>query len=121
MPRQNYAVLQAKIEKEIEKLRKQSAALQTKKRRPVIQSIVRSMKEYDITPEEITAAFGKGAGRKPRVAKSVASVARGVRKPVAPKYRHPQSGATWTGRGKPPRWMAQAEAGGESRESFLIK
>ena len=54
---QNYAALQAKIQKEIEKLRKQADALQLKKRKPVIMSIVRSMKEFDITPDEIVAAF----------------------------------------------------------------
>ena len=27
-------------------------------------------------------------------------------KPVAPKYRDPETGATWSGRGRTPRWMA---------------
>ena len=34
---------------------------------------------------------------------------------VAPKYKDPVTGATWTGRGKPPRWIADME-----REQFLI-
>lgn len=33
----------------------------------------------------------------------------------APKYRDPDTGATWTGRGKPPNWI-----NGKDRESFLI-
>jgi DNA-binding protein H-NS len=33
----------------------------------------------------------------------------------APKYRDPATGATWTGRGKPPNWI-----NGKVRESFLI-
>lgn len=36
-------------------------------------------------------------------------------KPVAPKYRDPQTGVTWTGRGKAPTWIA-----GKDREAFLI-
>ena len=28
---------------------------------------------------------------------------------VAPKYRHRVTGATWTGRGKQPKWFAAAE------------
>jgi len=36
-------------------------------------------------------------------------------KPVAPKYRNPETGVTWTGRGKPPVWIA-----GKDREAFLI-
>lgn len=39
---------------------------------------------------------------------------------VAPKYRHPESGATWTGRGIPPKWLAAELAQGRSREEFLI-
>lgn len=36
---------------------------------------------------------------------------------VEPKYRHPETGATWTGRGKPPLWIAEAT----DREIFAIK
>ena len=36
-------------------------------------------------------------------------------KTVAPKYRDPATGATWTGRGKAPRWIADGD-----REKFLI-
>ncbi len=118
MARQSYAVLQAKIHKEIEKLRKQAAALQQKKRKPVIQSIIRSMKEYEITPEEIAAAFGKPGASRARVAKKASTGSRG---PVPPKYKNPETGDTWTGRGKPPRWVVAAESAGKSREAFLIK
>ncbi|MEZ5607502.1 MAG: H-NS histone family protein [Burkholderiaceae bacterium] len=34
---------------------------------------------------------------------------------VAPKYRDPATGATWTGRGKPPRWIE-----GKDRNAFAI-
>lgn len=29
--------------------------------------------------------------------------------PVAPKYRDPATGQTWTGRGKPPKWIADKD------------
>ncbi|GHC88156.1 H-NS histone [Pseudorhodoferax aquiterrae] len=35
---------------------------------------------------------------------------------VDAKYRDPASGATWTGRGKAPRWIAD-----RNREEFLIR
>ena len=60
MARETYAALQAKIEKEINKLQKKAEVLQTKRRKPVITSIITSMREYDITPEEIVAAYGAG-------------------------------------------------------------
>ena len=34
---------------------------------------------------------------------------------VAPKYRDPATGATWTGRGKPPKWID-----GKDRNLFRI-
>lgn len=115
---QNYTALQAKIQKEIEKLKKQADALQRKKRKPVIASIIRSMKEFDITPNEILAAFGKPVARgATRVAKKTAP---STRAPVPVKFKHPESGATWTGRGKPPRWVVDAETSGKSRNDFLV-
>ena len=51
MSRQNYTSQQAKIHKEIERLQKQAELLQSKQRKPVISGIVRSMKEYGITPD----------------------------------------------------------------------
>lgn len=120
MPRESYATLQAKIEKEISKLQKKAEALQTKRRKPVIASIVSSMREYNITPEEIAAAFS-GAAKPPRTSSSrKAAAPAGAKRQVAPKYRHPQSGETWSGRGKAPRWLAAEEAAGNSRETFLI-
>ncbi len=37
---------------------------------------------------------------------------------VAPKYRNPNTGETWTGRGKPPKWIQSYQ--GAEREQFLI-
>ncbi|WP_282892473.1 H-NS family nucleoid-associated regulatory protein, partial [Xanthobacter autotrophicus] len=39
-----------------------------------------------------------------------------AKKQVSAKYLDPNSGATWTGRGKPPAWIA-----GKDRDQFLIE
>lgn len=39
---------------------------------------------------------------------------------VAPKYRDPASGKTWTGRGKTPAWLATQLAAGRTKQDFLI-
>lgn len=44
---------------------------------------------------------------------------RGVK--IAPKYRHPQTGETWTGRGGVAGWLAREIAAGRKREDFLIE
>lgn len=38
------------------------------------------------------------------------------KRPVAAKYRNPVTGQTWTGRGKPPKWIA----GVANRDEFLL-
>jgi DNA-binding protein H-NS len=44
--------------------------------------------------------------------------ARGGR--VRPKYRHPQTGETWSGRGDMAAWLAREISAGGKREDFLI-
>ena len=60
------------------------------------------VEQYGLTAEDI---FGRG-----RRATRQATAA-----PGAPKYRDPESGSTWSGRGKPPGWIR-----GKDREQFLI-
>ncbi len=49
--------------------------------------------------------------------KSNGSAARGK---VAPKYRDPATGATWTGRGLKPKWLAGQLANGKQASDFAI-
>ena len=41
--------------------------------------------------------------------------------PPPAKYRNPETGATWSGRGRMPKWLALAEEHGRSREEFAAK
>ncbi|MYN14760.1 H-NS histone family protein [Pusillimonas sp. TS35] len=116
MPRDTSSTLQ-KIEKEIQRLQKQAKTLQAKRRGPILASILRSMREYDITPEDVAAVYNSHSARK--TARKQATPA--PRRVVPPKYRHPETGDTWTGRGKPPKWITAAEAEGKKRDDFLIQ
>jgi len=120
MTRDSYAALQLKIEKEISRLQKQAQALRAKQRAPIIASIIRSMREYDIAPEEIATAFNKKSARAARPVKTAVAQPPAARK-VAPKYMDPATGNSWTGRGKTPRWITQAESEGRNRDDFLIQ
>lgn len=60
------------------------------------------IEQYGLTQQDI---FPSGRRR----------ASRQVGAKVAPKYRDPASGATWTGRGKPPKWIE-----GKDRNAFLI-
>ncbi len=47
--------------------------------------------------------------------------ARKLRKPVAPKYRHPDDESmTWTGRGRRPRWVDECLDNGISMDDLAI-
>jgi DNA-binding protein H-NS len=120
MARSSYATQKTRLEKEKAKIEKQLQSLQAKQRKPVITSIVRSMRDYGITPEEILAAFDRKKTSKPTTSASRKPAA-SAKRVVPPKYRHPETHAEWTGRGKPPRWVSDAEAAGTPREAFLIK
>jgi hypothetical protein len=39
---------------------------------------------------------------------------------VAPKYRHPDTGETWSGRGGTAGWLAAELKAGKTKEDFLI-
>jgi DNA-binding protein H-NS len=59
------------------------------------------IEEYELTPQDV---FPAGRAR---------SASAGTK--VAPKYRDPATGQTWTGRGKPPKWIQN-----QNREQFAI-
>ena len=62
--------------------------------------------EYGLTAQDVFPA-GKAASKVGR------SSTAGTK--VAPKYRDPATGQTWTGRGKAPKWIQN-----ENREKFAI-
>lgn len=61
-----------------------------------------------IADNELTASDVFGSGKSAGKKKATGT--------VAIKYRDPQSGKTWTGRGKAPRWLD-----GKNKDDFLVK
>ncbi len=74
-------------------------------------------------PPKAAAKTATKAGRKSTKAKTTAKktkVPKDKRSVVAPKYRDSATGATWTGRGKQPKWLAAALASGKKIDDFKI-
>lgn len=68
----------------------------------------------------IAELFGS-ASAAPKARKAAPGRKAGKLGKVAPKYRnHANATETWTGRGKPPRWLAAEIAKGRKAEDFLI-
>jgi len=120
MARDNYALQKTKLQKEISRLQKKMQGLDSKRRTPKITAIVKTMRDFDISLEDVAAAFNnkKGRGRQP---KAQGTSTRRTLGPAPIRYRHPVTGGTWTGRGRAPRWLMEAEAAGQHRDQFLIQ
>ncbi len=74
-------------------------------------------------PPKAAAKTATKAGRKSTKAKTTAKKTKAPkdkRSVVAPKYRDSATGATWTGRGKQPKWLAAALASGKKIDDFKI-
>lgn len=74
-----------------------AATLKTEKAAAITQARALAT-QFGLTPADVFTAPGKAP----------ASVGQ-------PKYRNPETGVTWTGRGKPPTWIL-----GKDRAQFLI-
>ncbi len=112
MPKLSESALKAKI-----------AALQknlddlNKRKKPAIDKILAIMSEEGLTLADLQGAAPKTATRRRKKGAAKPAAAKGK---VEAKFRDAATGATWTGRGKSPRWLVDAEANGRSREEFRI-
>ncbi|MFM0327718.1 H-NS histone family protein [Caballeronia glebae] len=100
------ATLEA-IQARIKKLEAQAQAIKLKKTGGVIKQIRDLMAQYEITVEDVAASTGK-ASAKAQVKTSQNS--------TSVKYADPKTGATWSGRGRAPAWIANAR----NRDAFLV-
>ena len=114
------------IQKQIQKLQLQAAKLEQEREQRKAKAVKRVfslMRELGVDMEDLNHASvqTRRRGRPPKRPSLIKSgEITTTSRPVAPKYRHPESGNTWTGRGKVPRWLASEIRSGKSREDFLI-
>ena len=109
------------IQTKMKKLRVQADALIAKKAKAAVDQIRMLMLEHGLTTEDIEAKAkakreGKAASGAAVSAKS-SKVSGSLGSKVPPKYQHPKTGATWTGRGRAPAWFADVK----DRTKYLIK
>lgn len=130
-----------KVQAQIQKLQLQAERLKKRELAQIISRIKKAIKTYGLTAADLGLDAGPSgnpaAGRRGRPAKKAAATStrrgrkagkRAARKSagidkrsvVAPKYRDAATGATWTGRGKQPKWLAAALKGGKKLEDFKI-
>ena len=106
------------IEGRIAKLQGQAAELRRKKATSVIANIRKMMADHGLTVSDIADGAGSASGRKrgrPAGSRNKESVTPTKGK-LPPKYRHPETGATWSGHARPPAWIKDVV----DRSIFLI-
>ena len=94
----------AELKAQIARLQAQADEARRTELGNVIEEIRSKIAEYGLTAQDLGFAVAARRGRPPKKA------------PLPPKYQDPKSGNTWSGRGKPPKWIA-----GKNRERFLIE
>jgi DNA-binding protein H-NS len=116
------------LKSQAEDLMRQAEAARKAETGAAIAEIKAKMLMYGITLEDLGGRAKAARGRKPKLAKAAKPAKPGkdkakpakTRKPVAVKYRNPETGETWTGRGQPSKWLKAMEAAGRKREEFAV-
>jgi DNA-binding protein H-NS len=96
-PMSSYLEIQAQIAE----LQKKADAARHEELASAKAQIASIMKEYGLTLADL-GAVGKAKAQKPR-------------QPVPTKYKNPETGETWTGRGRSPVWL-----NGKNKDDYLI-
>lgn len=94
----------AELKVQIAKLQAQADEARRAEVVNVITEIRQKIAEFGLTAGDLGFAEAARRGRPPKKA------------PLPPKYQDPKTGNTWSGRGKPPKWIA-----GKNRDRFLIE
>jgi DNA-binding protein H-NS len=98
------------LQDKIAKLQAQAEAVAKKESSAVFGKIRELMEKHGLTPDDIASHF-----RKPTTGKASAAAKTSAQAGAA-KYRNPKTGATWTGHGRAPAWIATLK----DRSKFLV-
>lgn len=112
MSRKELMALRSNIDKAI-------AAVGDRERRDALKAAEAAAREHGFTLDELVGLMGGAKSRGRRAAGASA----GSSGPAnAPRYRNPDNAEqTWSGRGRRPRWIHEAEAGGRSLQDMEIR
>ena len=89
------------IQQEIRRLKEIESEFIARDIAIVIQEIKQKMKAYGITVDDLIET-------------------KVTRKPVAVRFRNPETGDEWAGRGRTPKWLVKIESSGGSRDDFRV-
>ena len=98
-------------------MQKQLVAAENSKA-PAVRQVKALMKQVGVTVEDLATKPAAPTGRNP-AQKTAQKGGRKVGAKIPVKYRD-ENGNSWTGRGKTPIWIVEAEKAGNNRADYLI-
>ena len=115
VPPQDVAPVMAKVEASFAELvaQKQSIDAEIKKRKQSEIAVLQSQ------ASAIASALNVGVGELFGI--ETTERVRRKRREVKAKFKHPTEDLTWSGRGKPPKWILALIAEGRSKDEYLIE
>ena len=112
------------IQRQIEKLQKEAAAIKVKEVGGVIERIRSAIDFYGLTPADLfeTKTRAQAKGKRASTTGAVANAASKTKKKIESviKYKD-EAGNRWTGHGKRPGWFKAALEAGKTVEDLLVK
>ncbi len=108
----------ADLDKVLAEAERQREARRESGKKELIEEFRAKAEAFGLSLEELlgkSVQTGRSAAKASQTKKSASAAS-----PPA-KYRNPETGETWSGRGRMPKWMALATERGRSREEFLAK
>lgn len=87
-------------------------------RRSLMAEVEQKAASIGLTAEQLF-GISRGAPEKQKRGRKAEQPQHRTGTPAAVKFRSP-SGQTWSGRGRKPTWLTQAEAAGQSAEEFRV-
>jgi DNA-binding protein H-NS len=105
----------ASIRKQIEALEKRALDITRAQNKKVIEQIKGLIEKHQLTAADLGLGVEDGGVAGVRRTTKRAGAKKAAKVGV-PMYRDPKTGKTWTGRGKPPNWIAKAK----DRTRFVI-
>lgn len=113
------------VQKQIARLQAQAKALEAARdgrKAKAVERVRALMKKLGVEVSDLAAAPAAQRARKAGARKAAPrKVGKKTGATVPPKYRDPETGDTWTGRGRTPVWMTRRLEQGKSRDDFLIQ
>lgn len=106
---QDLLAKRAELDKQAADLEKQLINARNAERAAVIADIKTLLAKNGLTVADLGIKAGEGKGR-----------GMGKGQTVPPKYRNPENGKTWSGRGIKPKWVADALTAGKSLQDLKI-